>query len=29
VHLAYKLDVNFYRGRETAQLIVEHAESAS
>jgi single-stranded-DNA-specific exonuclease len=26
VRLAYKLDVNFFRGRETAQLIVEHAE---
>ena len=24
VRLAYKLDVNFFRGRETAQLIVEH-----
>jgi single-stranded-DNA-specific exonuclease len=27
VHVAYKLDVNFYRGRESAQLIVEHAEA--
>ena len=26
VRLAYRLDVNFYRGRESAQLIVEHAE---
>jgi single-stranded-DNA-specific exonuclease len=26
VRLAYKLDVNWFRGRETAQLIVEHAE---
>jgi single-stranded-DNA-specific exonuclease len=28
VRLAYRLDVNFFRGRETAQLIVEHAEPA-
>ncbi len=27
VRLAYKLDVNRYRGRETAQLVVEHAEA--
>jgi len=27
VRLAYKLDVNRFRGRETAQLVVEHAES--
>jgi single-stranded-DNA-specific exonuclease len=27
VRLAYKLDVNFFRGRETAQLVVEHAEA--
>ena len=27
VRLAYKLDVNKFRGRETAQLVVEHAES--
>lgn len=26
VRLAYKLDVNWYRGRETAQLVVEYAE---
>jgi single-stranded-DNA-specific exonuclease len=26
VRLAYKLDVNRFRGRETAQLVVEHAE---
>ena len=26
VRLAYKLDVNWFRGRETAQLVVEHAE---
>jgi single-stranded-DNA-specific exonuclease len=26
VRLAYKLDVNWFRGRESAQLIVEHAE---
>jgi len=28
VRLAYRLDVNYFRGRETAQLIVEHAEAA-
>ncbi|GMQ77397.1 MAG: single-stranded-DNA-specific exonuclease RecJ [Gammaproteobacteria bacterium] len=28
VRLAYKLDVNRFRGRETAQLVVEHAETA-
>ncbi len=27
VRLAYKLDVNRYRGREPAQLVVEHAEA--
>jgi single-stranded-DNA-specific exonuclease len=27
VRLAYKLGVNFFRGRETAQLVVEHAEA--
>jgi single-stranded-DNA-specific exonuclease len=27
VRLAYKLDVNWFRGRETAQLVVEHAEA--
>ena len=27
VRIAYKLDVNFFRGKETAQLIVEHAEA--
>ncbi len=27
VRIAYKLDVNYFRGRETAQLIVEHAEA--
>jgi single-stranded-DNA-specific exonuclease len=27
VRLVYKLDVNWFRGRETAQLIVEHAEA--
>jgi single-stranded-DNA-specific exonuclease len=26
VRVAYKLDVNWFRGRETAQLVVEHAE---
>ncbi len=26
MRLAYKLDVNWFRGRETAQLVVEHAE---
>jgi single-stranded-DNA-specific exonuclease len=28
VRLAYKLDVNCFRGRESAQLVVEHAEPA-
>ena len=28
VRLAYKLDVNHFRGRDTAQLVVEHAEAA-
>jgi single-stranded-DNA-specific exonuclease len=27
VRLAYRLDVNWFRGRESAQLIVEHAEA--
>ena len=29
VRLAYKLDVNSFRGRETAQLVVEYAEPAN
>ena len=29
VHLAYKLDVNRFRGRETAQLVIEYAEPGS
>lgn len=28
VRLAYKLDVNHFRGRDSAQLVVEHVESA-
>lgn len=28
VRVAYRLDVNFFRGRESAQLVVEHAEPA-
>ena len=27
VRIAYKLDVKFFRGKETAQLIIEHAEA--
>jgi single-stranded-DNA-specific exonuclease len=29
VRLAYRLDVNWFRGRETAQLVIEHAEAGS
>jgi single-stranded-DNA-specific exonuclease len=27
VHLAYRMDVNEFRGKRTVQLIVEHLES--